>query len=370
MAYIYKRGKTWRAKVSWYDLTGKRRFKTKQGFSTKSQARKWANEMEVAKDENKISDQDPVFAEYFKDWYTTYKIPGTSNNTKNRYKHIYELLQKYFGKTKISKITRHNYQDFLNKYGADHSKNTVYKTNGSIRSCIADAVSDGLIRKNFAQRIKLTWNKEKTRKIDYLNFKQVQQLKKSLLTGIKPSYISRYMLLTIIYTGMRPGEIRVLTWKDIDFKNQTIHITKSWDYDQQKLINYDSDDINKETKNHSSTRIIKVDQKLLDILTDLKQNNHERLFIGKDGTIPTSSAVNKVLRKHLKKLEINKPGFHFHSLRHTHVAMLLFQHVDLYSISKRLGHSNMSITASTYAYMLDELKQQSDQQIVNILDKI
>ena len=30
----------------------------------------------------------------------------------------------------------------------------------------------------------------------------------------------------------------------------------------------------------------------------------------------------------------------------------------------------MSITASTYAYMLDELKQQSDQQIVNILDKI
>ena len=46
-------GKTWRAKVSWYDLTGKRRFKTKQGFSTKSQARKWANEMEVAKDDLK-----------------------------------------------------------------------------------------------------------------------------------------------------------------------------------------------------------------------------------------------------------------------------------------------------------------------------
>lgn len=50
--------------------------------------------------------------------------------------------------------------------------------------------------------------------------------------------------------------------------------------------------------------------------------------------------------------------------------MLLFRGVDLYSISKRLGHSNMSITANTYAYMLDELKQQSDQQIVNILDQI
>lgn len=30
----------------------------------------------------------------------------------------------------------------------------------------------------------------------------------------------------------------------------------------------------------------------------------------------------------------------------------------------------MSITASTYAYMLDELKQKSDKQIINILDKI
>jgi len=61
---------------------------------------------------------------------------------------------------------------------------------------------------------------------------------------------------------------------------------------------------------------------------------------------------------------------HLHSLRHTHVAVLLFKGVDLYSISKRLGHSNMSTTANTYAYMLDELKQQSDKQIVNILDEL
>ena len=42
---------------------------------------------------------------------------------------------------------------------------------------------------------------------------------------------------------MRPGEIKVLTWHDVDFKNHTINISKSWDYDK-KIINYDSDDIN------------------------------------------------------------------------------------------------------------------------------
>lgn len=59
--------------------------------------------------------------------------------------------------------------------------------------------------------------------------------------------------------------------------------------------------LTKETKNRSSTRVIKVDQNLLDILSQLKSNNHERLFIDPDGKIPTSSAVNKVLRKQLKK---------------------------------------------------------------------
>ncbi|HIZ96713.1 MAG TPA: tyrosine-type recombinase/integrase [Candidatus Ligilactobacillus excrementavium] len=48
--------------------------------------------------------------------------------------------------------------------------------------------------------------------------------------------------------------------------------------------------------------------------------------------------------------------FHFHSLRHFHVAYLLFQGIELYTISKHLGHSNMMITAKKYAYLVDEYK--------------
>lgn len=125
--------------------------------------------MEAAKNDNQTSDQDPIFAEYFKDWYETYKTPGTSSRTKERYKVIYNFLTQYFGKTKISKITRHKYQTFMNQYGKDHVK---------------DAAADGIIRTDFIQRINLTWNDERNRKIDYLNFEQVQRLKKALLDGI------------------------------------------------------------------------------------------------------------------------------------------------------------------------------------------
>lgn len=182
------------------------------------QARKWANKIEVAKDQNLISNQDPVFADYFKDWYLRYTAPGKTRDTVSRYAHIYKIIKENFANIKLSKMTRAKYQDFLNGYGKTHAKDTVRKTNGSIRSCIKDAMSEGLLRLNYTERINLTWNDKKTRKTEYLNFKQVQQLKELLLKDIKPTYVSLYMLLTIIYMGMRPGEIRVLTWHDIDFK--------------------------------------------------------------------------------------------------------------------------------------------------------
>lgn len=370
MAHFEKRGKKWRAQVSWYDIHGKRKFKTKQGFLTKSQARKWADEMEVAKDDNLISAKDPVFADYYDKWYQRYKAPGKSRGTQNRYKHTGKLIKAYFGNIRLSKITRGDYQDFMNKYGKDHAKETVRKVHYEIRTSIKDAISEGLLHNNFTDRINLTWNDTQTRKIEYLNFKQLQAFKKSLLDGINPRYTSRYMLLTIIYTGMRPGEIRVLTWNDIDFKNKTININKSWNYDNRNIKDYDSDEINGSTKNYSSTRVIKVDQKLLDILQQLKVNNHKHIFIDQQGTIPTSNAVDYVLRERLNKLGIHKKNFHFHSLRHTHVAMLLFKGVGLYSVSKRLGHASIITTAKTYAYFMDELKQKSDKRITSILDKI
>lgn len=68
------------------------------------------------------------------------------------------------------------------------------------------------------------------------------------------------------------------------------------------------------------------------------------VFINQYGTIPTSSAVNKTLRDCLSEISINKRGFHFHSLRHTHVAYLLSEGIDIYAIAKRLGHSDITTT--------------------------
>lgn len=108
----------------------------------------------------------------------------------------------------------------------------------------------------------------------------------------------------------------------------------------------------------------------MQLLSELKQNGNELVFLNQFKNIPTSNAVNKTLRKLLKEADITKKGYHFHSLRHTHVALLLYNGVDIYAISKRLGHSDLTTTTRKYAYMIDELKSKSDDHIEDVLDDL
>lgn len=368
MATATKIGKKWRCKVSWYEIdpqdTSKkiRKYKYLFGFDTKRAALKEGNKYEVLKNEHRISAKDPVFAEYFLKWAETYKMPGKTPGTQQRYLLIHKRLLAFFGATKLSKIKKINYQSFINKLGQKFSKDTMQKINGSIRSCVTDAINEGFIQHNFTSHINLLYNDAKTRKVEYLSAKEMKTVVQELSASLNTNYTSKYMILTALYTGARIGEIMALTWQDIDFEHNLISISKSYDYVNDRI---------KAPKTDSSIRTIKITAQLASWLQELIPNKQNYIFANKNtGQVPTSAGVNKVLRSTLKKCDISKTNFHFHSLRHTHVAFLLYNHIDLFYISKRLGHANMTITAKVYAYLIDEMKAHFDQATVDALDHI
>lgn len=55
----------------------------------------------------------------------------------------------------------------------------------------------------------------------------------------------------------------------------------------------------------------------------------------------------------------------FHSPRHTHATMMLTLGVDLYTVSKLLGHTNIQ-TTQIYAKLVDESKKKAIDLIPNI----
>lgn len=361
MSYVRKAKKGYYGVAVYHDENGKRRQKSAGCFKLKREA----NQAAVAL-ENKLNTinqqlKDITIVDYYWRWYELYEKDGITSVTQNRYNVIGGVLDKYWGETKLRAIKRSDYQAFINWYGKDHAHDSVSKLNNAVRAAVGYAIDDDIISKDFTHNVKLVYSKDKERQVEYLNNAELQSLKAEVIKGLDHHNTSRYMILTAIYTGMRKAEIQALTWKDIDFLHATITIDKSWDEIKKTF---------KPAKTASSNRTIKVNRKLLDCLQDLKANYTTMVFQNVLGTVPTGTALNKCLRSIMSTAGIKKQGFHFHSLRHVHVAFLLSHGVDIYAISKRLGHSNITVTLNTYSYLVDEYKAKNDTVIIEKLAEL
>lgn len=362
MAQYVKRGKGWQARIQWRDSLKKRHTKSKSGFTTLKLAKIWGTQTEAELNKGVKVDKTISFYKYFCHWVKTYKEPKVSQISMVRYNTTEKNIKDFFGQTDIKKVTRSQYQQFINDFGSTHAPSTVQKVNGFIRAAVQSAILDDYLIKDFTQGVALTANKDKILKVQYLNVEEIKALLKETESKLSSHFTSRYMIITAIYTGMRLSEIQALTWNDIDWLHHTISISKSWSAQTKSF---------KATKNKSSVRKIKVNTELLKVLKQLRDNTKGTMvFLDQYGSIPTSNAVNHTLRSILSDLKIHKANFHFHSLRHSHVALLLADGIDLYAISKRLGHSNITTTANTYAYLIDEYKDKTDKRIVKALSKL
>ena len=70
--------------------------------------------------------------------------------------------------------------------------------------------------------------------------------------------------------------------------------------------------------------------------------------------------LNRFSKRH------NLPHINPHAFRHTMASMLFYNGVDCVSISKRLGHAQVSTTANIYAHQIEE----ADQKNADILSEI
>ncbi|MBQ6830673.1 MAG: tyrosine-type recombinase/integrase, partial [Clostridia bacterium] len=60
------------------------------------------------------------------------------------------------------------------------------------------------------------------------------------------------------------------------------------------------------------------------------------------------------------------PPIHLHSLRHTNATLLIASGADLRTVSKRLGHSNMTTTGNIYTHAI----QAADERAATLLGDI
>ena len=301
-----------------------------------------------------------VLSDYFYDWMETYKKPLVSQATYVKYKNTHAQIIKYFGDVSIGELTASIYQRTINNYSQTHAKLTVSCFHKQIHACILDAVDESLIVIDPTRKAIITGRKKESNKSRYLNYTEWKLL-------VNKTYNSENIMDQIIYlaavTGMRYAEVLGLTWDNIDFVNRKIEVTKTWDYKYHKGFI--------DTKNKSSRRKIDVDSHTLDMLKTIKaisqiDSPYNLVFYYTQGKELYSANINKHLSALCTSLKLKEISFH--SLRHTQASILLYLGLSILTVSKRLGHSNVTTTQEVYIHIIKEMQEKESESIVHAID--
>jgi len=175
MASFTKRGSTWQYAISRV-VDGKSKPIRKGGFKTKKAAVDAALQMEMDIKNGVLDPQKNYPLEkYFKDWYATYKKDIT-HITLTSYTTAHIKILAYFDHQAIQDIAKREYQQFLNEMGERFAKTTNRKLNGYIRTCVKEAIDEGLIKSDFTRAVTVTGFLSKKSSEKFLNYDASQKV--------------------------------------------------------------------------------------------------------------------------------------------------------------------------------------------------
>lgn len=166
------------------------------------------------------------------------------------------------------------------------------------------------------------------------------------------------IIMLALDSGCRRGELTGLTWNDINFKKSTIDINKVTQY----VTGYGI--FEKTTKSDTSNRMVyitpttlqilkkhKTEQDKQKLLLGNKWQNSNRVFTTDYGGDIHPDTPSKILEKLIKKYNLKR--ITFHGLRHTSISLQITSGIQSQIISKRAGHSSVSVTHNIYSHFFD-----------------
>lgn len=259
--------------------------------------------------------------ENFEERYFAYISSLLSKNTVSRHKKSLSDIKKFASVKKLDDISPSVLADFqVNLLSLKKGKQGINRTISCIKSIMHQAEKWELISpKKWDNVHKLKVPKGR---IDYHTPEEVTEI----LSICNDEW--KAVVLLGARAGLRRGEIALLQWKDIDFKNNQLYVAPN------------------KTEKH---RYVPMSLDLSQFLLTFKKYSKNTFLINigktenRHGKYYLSSAYRKLTRP------LNFKCF-LHKLRHTFASHLVQNGVDLYRVSKLLGHSSIKMT-EIYAHL-------------------
>ncbi len=348
MGEIYKRGKIYYVDVR----VGGKRLRKRVGTSKKI-AETALKDLEVraAKGRFDLDTPDGTLESVFKA-YLIHSAASHSPLTTTRYREVLANFKRFLSLTKpqLTKASQLTLADFdaykiwrkevdprtipvgptVARAYQSSSKATPRTVNyeiKTIRSVFRFGVSRRLIDKNPTDGVALLkiTSKQEPR---FLTINECQQLLESADEFLQP------ILVTFLNTGLRLGELINLQWKDIDLARGILRVREkeSW-------------------KPKTGERDVPLNNEMKGLLRKFLKKQESKdsyIFLNTRGE-KLSGKLRQRFENHAKRIGL-KDVTKIHTLRHTFASHLVMNGVDLPSVQKLLGHSDID-TTMVYAHL-------------------
>jgi integrase len=303
----------------------------------------------------------PTMEEYMILWYNTNKRDEGAIETQNMYRNCINVhINPVLGKHKVKEITATQVKNLLKEITS--SKSLAHKVRITLNQIFKQAIADRLISFNPVQDSKVIAPDKPVRKC-------LSPVQRELMLHILKDSNIYPLMFTILYTGMRLTEALALLWKDIDFENGIIKVTKGTEFDHAKPKQ-------KATKTPKGNRDIPIPEVLSKYLKQYqkpaKNKTKKSLYVfpGHNGGLMGKTELKRTYRKAKEKVhewfedkENEKMAehsfdFRFRLLRHTYCTGLYDAGIDEISAAEIMGH-DIDIMREVYTHISDTRKKKT-----------
>lgn len=291
----------------------------------------------------------------YKDWLWYWMQKKKDYIKESTYSNYSNIISNHIipelGNIKLSNLNNKLIQEYLiNKYKTgrlDGNGGLSYKTIRDIIAVVKSSLKYA-IKEEMINNINLDFTYPKIANKDkiYIMPKKDQE---RLITYIKQDENTRSLgILLALYSGIRIGELCALQWKDIDFKNNILHINKTL---QRIYIKDNKESVSKiiitNPKTHNAERDIPLNKGFAHILKKHQTESNNYILSNCDKWIEPRT-YRRYFKKCLDKAKIGQ--INFHGLRHTFATNCIKLGVDYKTVSELLGHANVNITLNLYVH--------------------
>lgn len=367
-------------------VTGKRKQKEVGGFRTTAEAKEIATQIQAELLNGVyVEEKDTTFEQFTQDWLAGYQNSGKVKISTVRVRqHEISKLKEYFGKLKIKDITSKQYQDALNDLKRrDFADNTIDGIHRTGKMIFRRAVELKVIKNDTTQYAIVPKSMATVEKLEQEaeipKYLEKEELAIFLQTAKDHGLDRDLVIFTVLaYSGIRVGELCVLKWSDINFRDRTISITKT-------LYN-PTNNVQKYTlltpKTKSSVRVIDIEDEIINALKyQVAQQNkvkmlyrdvyydHNFVFAQtkKNPGYPVYVKLIDNRMARLLKIAGLDQSLTPHSLRHTHTSLLAEAGVSLEQIMHRLGHSDDETTKNIYLHITKPKRKEASQKFSELM---